>query len=64
MAKKPSSKRDLVGHPDTDLGPGDTEHAPGGIDFIAQKNSIDQTYKLPVNADTRATWCGPQPYIP
>lgn len=34
----------------------ETDRAPGGLDFISQKNAIDQKYNLPVNAETKATW--------
>lgn len=41
----------------SDLSPEEAAKAPGGMDFIADKNKIDETYHLPVNAARKSTWC-------
>lgn len=41
---------------DSDLSPEDVKRAPGGMDFIADKNRIDEVYHLPVNDVKKSTW--------
>ena len=43
----------------SDLTAAEAAKAPGGMDFIGEKNKIDETYHLPVNASRKSTWCVP-----
>ena len=56
MAEAPSPKIEQVSCRPTDLSAEEAEKTRGGIDFIAAKNKIDETYNLPVNAAKKATW--------
>ena len=49
-------KLDHPSYRPSDLTLEEASKAPGGIDFIAEKNKIDEEWKLPVNGTTRATW--------
>ena len=60
MGDVPSPKTvDDFQHPSYDGGslrPEEAAKAPGGIDFIAEKNRIDAEFKLPVNGAQKASW--------
>ena len=56
MADAPSPKLNQTSYRPSDITLEEAQKAPGGIEFIAEKNRIDETYSLPVNAARKATW--------
>lgn len=56
LADQISPKLDRGSYSRNSLSTEEAMKAPGGLDFIAEKNAIDSTYSMPINGKTQATW--------